>query len=360
MARKSLVIVGGGYAGCDLASALQSDLDVTLVEPREAFVHAPAMIRALVDPALLDHALIPYDKFLTQGRVLRDRAALVSDVGVTLEGGDTLSTDYIVVATGSSNGGVFKPEGSDIAAFRRAQAALNKEIMAARSLVIVGAGAVGTELAGEIAHAMPAKSVTLVSAEPALFPTLPRKLGASLEAKLKDMGVTLVLGTRATDLQSTTEASSGALSLSNGQKLEADLIIPAIGARPQTDLLKDLPGTRVLPGGRIAANGFLRPSTLPNLFALGDAIDSGDAATIVAISRQQPWLAKTLKAVSGGKALESQKKYTPWKRAPMLVPLGPQRGASFLMVATFGDWVTRTMKGNDLFIPKYRKLLNQT
>lgn len=27
------------------------------------------------------------------------------------------------------------------------------------------------------------------------------------------------------------------------------------------------------------------------------------------------------------------------------------------MIATFGDWVTKTMKGKDLFISKYRKLL---
>jgi len=31
-----------------------------------------------------------------------------------------------------------------------------------------------------------------------------------------------------------------------------------------------------------------------------------------------------------------------------------------MMVATLGDWVTRMMKGKDLFLTKYRKPLGQT
>ncbi len=76
--------------------------------------------------------------------------------------------------------------------------------------------------------------------------------------------------------------------------------------------------------------------------------------TIVAISRQNPWLIKTLKQVLGGASVEDQKPYAPWKRAPILVPLGPSVGNSWLF-ATLGNWVTRKMKGKELFIPKYRK-----
>ncbi|MBP6013448.1 MAG: hypothetical protein KBA31_14580 [Alphaproteobacteria bacterium] len=46
-------------------------------------------------------------------------------------------------------------------------------------------------------------------------------------------------------------------------------------------------------------------ASIPHLFALGDAISVGDGMTIVAISRQGPWLAKTIKAVLAGKAVNS-------------------------------------------------------
>lgn len=39
--------------------------------------------------------------------------------------------------------------------------------------------------------------------------------------------------------------------------------------------------------------------------------------------------------------------------------MSPKRGSSFMMVATLGDWVTRMMKGRDLFLTKYKKLLGR-
>lgn len=356
MARKSVAIIGGGYVGSELAKALEANLDVTLIEPREAFVHAPAMIRAVVAPDLLETALIPYDGLLSSGRIIADRAVAIDDKGVTLKSGERVETDFVIVATGSTNGVAFKPEGDTLETFRAAQGDLNARLKAAKSIIIVGAGAVGTELAGEIAHAMPEKEVTLVSSDATLFPTMHKKLGASLLAKLRVLGVDVVLGARATDLKDIRGPSAGPLTLSNGDVLNADLIVPAIGARPNTELLVALPGTQLAADGRIKVDTYLRPSSLGHVFAAGDVVDAGDAATIVAISRQAPWLAKTLKGLAQGADLSSLKAYSPWGSAPILVPLGPQRGASFLVIATMGDWITRIMKGRDLFIPKYRKL----
>ncbi|MEL6203726.1 MAG: FAD-dependent oxidoreductase [Pseudomonadota bacterium] len=360
MTSNSVVIVGGGYVGVELAKALEGDMNVTLVEPRAAFVHAPAMIRSIVDPSVLGRALIPYDTLLKKGRVVRDRATAIQATGVTLAGGEELAADFVVVATGSTNGAAFKPEGDSIEDFQAAQARTHEAIKAASKIAIVGAGAVGTELAGEIAHAMPAKKVTLISDGARLFPKMPDKLGNELARKLGEMGVALVLGTRVEDLASTTEPFPGPLTLSTGQVIDADLVIPAIGSRANTALLDGLPGVRHGGGGRVKVDAYLRPSDYPNLFVAGDVADAGDAMTIVAISRQQPWLAKTLKHVAAGKPIQAVKPYTPWGKAPILVPLGPERGNSFLMIATLGDRVTRMMKGRDLFIPKYRKILGKS
>lgn len=357
MTKASLVIVGGGYIGAELAKGLENEFDVTLVEPRDRFVHAPAMLRSLVDSAVREQALIPYDKLLTKGRWVQSKATEIKADTVVTADWNEIKADYIVLSPGASNGGVFKPADESIDAFTEAQSRVAQQIQEANSIVIVGAGAVGTELAGEIAHRYPNKSLSLVSADASLFPDFPAKLGQGLERKLKDMGVSVLLGQRVTDLQSTTQPYSGTVTLGDGSVIDADLVIPAIGSKPQTALFDTLPDVVKSADGRVKVDDYLRPSSLPKVFAAGDAVDAGDLMTIVATSRQQPWLAKLLKALAAGKPLDSQKAYAPWGKAPILVPLGPAKGNAYLIIATFGDWVTKTMKGKDLFIAKYRKLL---
>jgi NADH dehydrogenase FAD-containing subunit len=73
---KRVIIVGGGYAGSSLARALDRQVDVILVEPRDHFFHNVAAMRAIVDPKLFDRIAIPYDRLLKRGKVIRDRVTV--------------------------------------------------------------------------------------------------------------------------------------------------------------------------------------------------------------------------------------------------------------------------------------------
>lgn len=256
-----IIIVGGGYVGVQLAKALDSKADVTLIEPRSHFVHAPAMIRAVVDPQGLDQALIPYDDLLKNGQVLRARAKSIDAAGVTLEDGTEVPGDYIVVATGSNNAMPFKPATDSIEDFRADNARINAMLGDAQTVAIVGAGAVGTELAGEIAHFMPHKKVTLISSEPSLFPTMPSKLGTALQEKLEVALVKTVFGARAENLEGMTEPFAGELQLSNGDSIAADLIFPVIGSRATSRILETLPGITKGAANRVETDPWLRPPT---------------------------------------------------------------------------------------------------
>ena len=80
--RPTVVVIGGGYGGIGVAKALDADVDVVLVEPKDAFVHNVAALRALADPSWLPRIYLPYDRLLASGRVVRDRAAKVEPVAV--------------------------------------------------------------------------------------------------------------------------------------------------------------------------------------------------------------------------------------------------------------------------------------
>ena len=101
-ARPSVVVLGGGYAGINVAKQLDDVASVVLVEPKDAFVHNVAALRALVNPAWLPRIYLPYGGLLSHGRVVQDRAVKVDAGRVTLASGEELQADYLVLATGSS------------------------------------------------------------------------------------------------------------------------------------------------------------------------------------------------------------------------------------------------------------------
>lgn len=353
-----IAIIGGGYAGYALARHIDAHVDMTLIEAREAFVHNVAAIRAVTDPALMQSIILPYDRLLKRGHVVRGRAVAVEAHAVTLADRSSVAADIIVIATGSHYAAPFKPQGDSAAEFAAVLAAAADQVRDNDHIVTVGAGAVGVELAVETKAAYPHKRVSLVSGIGRMFPGYPQKLHDALAAKLSKSGVELYLGDAVTDLAQGDKPYVGRVTLHSGTKLEG-LIVPAIGTKIADGPGHLLPGVTKRPNGQLAVDGWLRPSSLPNVFAMGDLIDTGEGMTVVATTRQAPWLAKTIRRLANGKALDTLPTYKPWPMPPILLPLGPANGASVLPLSrqgtVVGDWITSMIKGKSLFIPRYHK-----
>src|SRR6202453_4985451 len=96
-ARPTVAVVGGGYGGITVAKALDETSDVILVEPKDAFMHNIAALRALVDPSWLPKIFLPYAGLLTKGRVIRDRAVMVNPHRVVTASGEEISADFVVL-----------------------------------------------------------------------------------------------------------------------------------------------------------------------------------------------------------------------------------------------------------------------
>jgi NADPH-dependent 2,4-dienoyl-CoA reductase/sulfur reductase-like enzyme len=225
---KRVVVVGGGYAGVALARALDSTAEVCLVEARDRFVHNVAAIRSVVDPTLLERIVIPYDRLLRRGRVRRGVVTSASEHDVTLASGEVIEADIVVVATGSRYAEPFKPEAESTAAFSDSVRAAHAALLAADKVAIVGGGAVGVELAGEISTIFHNKRVTLVSSSPALMPGYPARLAHSLHTQLRRQGVEL----RAA-LHRQTRQSSGkrtwTIDLPGTGRASCDVLVPTNG-----------------------------------------------------------------------------------------------------------------------------------
>src|SRR5258708_32653369 len=135
---------------------------VVIVEPKDAFMHNIAALRALVDPSWLPRIFLPYSHLLTNGRVLRDRAVVVDPHRVVTASGEEIAADYVVLATGSRDPFPAKTDLVDTHAAHEQIRPAHKATAQADAVLPGGAGPVGIELAGEIRHVWPEKSIVLL------------------------------------------------------------------------------------------------------------------------------------------------------------------------------------------------------
>lgn len=109
-ARARVVVIGGGFGGATAAKALRvlsgNTIDVTLVEPNEAFVSSPLSNLVVGGNLRVSDLTVPYDRLVTRhGVVWRRTRANGIDAAkkqVQLADGARLSYDKLIVAPGVS------------------------------------------------------------------------------------------------------------------------------------------------------------------------------------------------------------------------------------------------------------------
>lgn len=177
----TVVVVGGGYGGVTAAKALDDVADVVLIEPREPSCTTSRRCVSWLTPRLF----FPYDRLLTRGRVVRDRAIQVGATAVTLGSGERIDTDYIVLATGSTYPFPAKVDVTDSGEASAKLQRTHRSLAEAVHVLLLGAGPAGLELAGEIKAAWPAKAVTIVDPAPDVLATtgLPGELKTELSIR---------------------------------------------------------------------------------------------------------------------------------------------------------------------------------
>lgn len=306
MTTAKVVIVGGGYGGAATARALDEVADVTLVEPRETFVHNVAALRAAVDPVWAEKIFIPYDGLLSRGRVIRARASLITPGRVELDSGARLDADYVVLATGTTSP---FPSRMDVLERSQSLARLNEvrdALGRAGRVLLLGAGAIGLEFAGEIAAALPSASVTLVDPSPAVAGgRLPAEFGAEVARQLDELGVTMRLGTK---LTASPDVPPGVVrpftvTTTDGDVLAADLWFPCYGGEVSSDYLGGSLLAARQPDGRIAVDEHLRVAGHERVFAAGDVTAVPEMKLARAASTHGELIAANIRASIEGREL---------------------------------------------------------
>jgi NADH dehydrogenase FAD-containing subunit len=352
-----VVVVGGGYAGVRVAKLLDPYARVVLIEPKDAFQHNVAALRALVEPSFGRRMFFPYGRLLTRGLVRRDRVVSADAGRVQLASGDELRPDILVLATGSAYPFPAKAAQLAHADAIAGYAALHANLARARRVLLLGAGAVGLELAGEIGARWPDKRVTLIDPAERILPgPYDERLRVELRRQLLGFGATLLLGHRLVEPPASApgELAPVHVRTSAGASVEADLWLRCHGITPVSDYLTGELAPARSPDGYVTVDEYLRVT--PGVYAIGD-LAAIDVNKVAVAQRQAQCVAATITAeiTGAGPAVP----YEP-EPATTVIPFGPAGGAGWAVGrdGVLPAAVVAQVKGEHMLLGKYEELLN--
>ena len=254
-----------------------------------------------------------------------------------LTDGTDLPFDTAVVATGSSYASFPIAKSRDaigIEARAAEMAGEHERLAAAKTVLIIGGGPVGVELAGEIADHFPGASVTVAEAGPRVLGDLKPKASRIAEGQLKSLGVSILTNTK--------------LGPQDEVYQQADVVYMCVGLVSNTAFMTPHFADKLDAAGRIVVDDQLKMTGSETIYAIGDCASSPAVKFGYVADAQAAHLAKNFAALADGKAAKSY-------AAPgvmSLVPIGRKQGVVQLpfAVTTLGFLVN--MKQKDMFITR--------
>lgn len=300
MSTKKIVIIGGGFAGINLAKKLSKDerFQVTLIDKNNYHFFPPLIYQ--VSTAFIEASNIsyPFRKMFQHKNNLRFHLGTLLKINVEANNVETdtgtLEYDYLVLAMGCETNyfgmenvkqHALPMKNIDDALNLRNHLLLNLEKLvntsdetergALRNIVIAGGGPTGVEIAGMLAEMRqnilakdypelnnPQGKLYLVDAGPTLLGPMSKKSQEEAYKVLDNFGVKILLNTAVKDY------SNGHVVFASGETIPTSTLIWASGVIGRE--APGLPATSIGRGRRILVDAFNQVKDSDNIFAIGD------------------------------------------------------------------------------------------
>ena len=278
---RSIVVVGSGLAGFGVLRELRRlspDAKLTMVTLEEGhFYSKPALSTALAKGKVAETLVTSNaEKIATQlkldARIGREAEAIDRAGKALLTTGGPVPYDALVLATGASP---VRPPIAGAAAHRAIAvnqldhyARFRKELPDGARVLIMGSGLVGTEFANDLVTSGYHPVVVDMLALP-LAQLVPPAVGEKVREALAQAGVEWHLGRKVTAIDYRDPAPGYVATLDDGTRIEADLVLSAVGLRPNVALAAEA-GLEVGLGIKVNACG---QTSDPDIYAIGDCAE---------------------------------------------------------------------------------------
>ncbi|KAF5767836.1 putative NADH:ubiquinone reductase (non-electrogenic) [Helianthus annuus] len=353
MANPKVVVIGGGIAGSYIAKSLQFHSNLTLIDPKEYLEIPWASLRGMVEPGFAERSLIQHKDYLTGSRLIVSNAVDIRESEVLTSEGRLIPYDYLVIATGHGD-----PLPKTRADRLKQYQAENEKIKAAQSILIVGGGPTGVELAGEIAVDFPEKKMTLVHNGYRLLEFLGPKASKKTLDWLTSRRVEVKLE-QTVNLEGVAEEGSKVYKTSAGEIIRADCLFLCTGKPLASSWLKNtILGDSLDDNGSLVVDGNLRVKGRKNIFAVGDITNIKEMKQGHLAKKQASAAAKNLKLVMNGGSESKMVAYKVSSTTKAIVSLGRHDAVAQLHLTTMIGLVPGLLKSKDLYVGKTRKELD--
>ncbi|KAJ5086235.1 hypothetical protein NUU61_007542 [Penicillium alfredii] len=323
---RNIIVVGGSFVGRitaqELARVIPATHRVLLTEPHSHFHHLFTFPRFAIVPGQEHKAFIPYNGIFsavpnpTSHGVVPARVLSVASQHVELDrewqGSKQITFDFLVLATGTR---LSQPAGmknddkpSSVEYLQRHQA----DVKRSRSILIVGGGAVGVQMATDLKEYYPDKKVTVVQSRPRVMPNFHPQLHELIKRRFDELGVQLITGSRVKIPPSgfSNDGNEFPVQLTNGTTESTELVILATGQTPNNQMVANLKPTSGTDAIVNPDNGFIRirptmqfqDEQYPHLFAVGDIADTGAQKAARPGAAQAAVVAKNIQSLIEGRA----------------------------------------------------------
>ncbi len=148
------------------------------------------------------------------------------------------------------------------------------DIHQVKQAIVVGGGFIGLEMTENLVHR--GIAVTLVEKLPQVMPPFDPEMMTPVQAYIRSQGVKLCLGDGVHSFAAGAE-NNLIVQTESGEQHSAEMVILAIGVRPENQLAKDA-GLELGDRGGIRVNAAMQTSD-PQIWAVGDAVEVQDFVT---------------------------------------------------------------------------------
>ena len=277
MTQKTVLIVGAGHAGFQVAASLRQHgfgERICLIndEAHLPYQRPPLSKAYLKGEGRPDSLMFRPDKFYRDQNIelIGDRAAFIDRAAqrLLLASGAFLDYGHLVLATGARNRLLDLPNANlaDVRYLRilDESEALRQRIASARHVAVIGAGFIGLEFAAT-ARAKGLEVDVIELGSRVMARAVTAEISDYFQGRHTSAGIRIHLGVQATSIESTDGKVDG-VSLSDGRHIPADLIAVGVGVLPNVEIAAE--------AGLPVASGIIvndRPLTDdPNISAIGD------------------------------------------------------------------------------------------